>query len=139
MIIIKSEIFDDQLFENLDLDSAKLNLADEVIREVSKEINNDNFLEFKELKILKSNYENKRKQAFEIRKDLKEVSNSYSKLKKVNELLKKVKIIIESGIFERDSNLKHEITILMRVIEDLPEKKLDMYLLETINIIKKRI
>ena len=72
-------------------------------------------------------------------KDLKEVSNSYSKLKKVNELLKKVKIIIESGIFERDSNLKHEITILMRVIEDLPEKKLDMYLLETINIIKKRI
>jgi len=139
MIIIKSEIFDDQLFENLDLDSAKLNLADEVIREVSKEINNDNFLEFKELKILNSNYENKRKQAFEIRKDLKEVSNSYSKLKKVNELLKKVKIIIESGIFERDSNLKHEITILMRVIEDLPEKKLDMYLLETINIIKKRI
>ena len=59
--------------------------------------------------------------------------DQYRKTKKISQILDRIKTLIASG-----GHLKHETVILLRIIDKLPEDKLNQPLNKTIQILNKR-
>jgi len=63
--------------------------------------------------------------------------DQYRKTKKISQILDRIKTLIASGL-TYDGHLKHETVILLRIIDKLPEDKLNQQLNKTIQILNKR-
>jgi len=62
---------------------------------------------------------------------------SYKKEKKITKILERIEKLVKSGL-TYDSTLKHETVILLKIIDKLPEEKLNQQLSKTIQILNKR-
>lgn len=69
--------------------------------------------------------------------ELKSLMNEYTKLKKVSKLLDRIEKLITSGLVY-DGTLKHETTILLKIVNKLGSEKLDYHLRQTLSTINKR-
>jgi hypothetical protein len=63
--------------------------------------------------------------------------HQHRKIKKISKILDRIKSLIASGL-TYDGHLKHETVILLRIIDKLPEDKLNQQLNKTIQILTKR-
>ena len=61
----------------------------------------------------------------------------YKKDKKISQILERVKALISSGLLY-DGHLKHETSILLKILDKLPEDKLDQQLNKTVQMLNKR-
>jgi hypothetical protein len=61
----------------------------------------------------------------------------YKKEKKISKLLERIEKLVQSGL-TYDGSMKHEIVILLKIVDKLPEDKLDMQLSKTMQILTKR-
>ena len=61
----------------------------------------------------------------------------YNKAKKISQILERVKTLISSGLLY-DGQIKHETVILLKILDKLPEDKLNQQLNKTIQILNKR-
>jgi hypothetical protein len=61
----------------------------------------------------------------------------YSKAKKISKILDRVQAMVDSGLMN-DGSLRHETTILLKILEKLPSEKLDEQLNKTMSILNKR-
>jgi len=61
----------------------------------------------------------------------------YKKTKKISQILERVKALVSSGLLY-DGQLKHETVILLKILDKLPEDKLNQQLNKTIQILNKR-
>lgn len=61
----------------------------------------------------------------------------YKKDKKISQILERVKALISSGLLY-DGHLRHETSILLKILDKLPEDKLDQQLNKTVQMLNKR-
>lgn len=71
------------------------------------------------------------------KESIEELMEQYRKTKKISQILDRIKTLIASGL-TYDGHLKHETVILLKIIDKLPEDKLNQQLNKTIQILNKR-
>jgi len=80
----------------------------------------------------------KRKTSLKIQKrTIEELMVQYKRAKKTSNVLDRVKKLVRLGV-AYDGATKHETIILLKIIDKLPEEKLDQQLSKTIEMINKR-
>lgn len=62
---------------------------------------------------------------------------SYKKEKKVTKVLERIEKLVQAGL-THDGTMKHETVILLKIIDKLPEEKLNHQLSKTMQILNKR-
>jgi HD-GYP domain-containing protein (c-di-GMP phosphodiesterase class II) len=119
------------------IDESKIILADNIIKNVYPlfdEVYGQKLSEESKLKktILK------RKQIVEDnKKNLEIMMKQYDRKKKVAKLLSRLEKLVDSGLVY-GGHLKAETIVLLKIIDKLPDEKLDYHLAETLKTIGKR-
>jgi len=134
MNIIETDIPDIDI-ENID--ESKVNLANKIVKNIFPLF--DEVLESKtnEIEELEEQLTNKKVQVLKSKDDLELKIFEYNKSKKVKKLLDRISKLVTSGLVF-DGNLRHETVILLKIINKLPDDKVDYHLAETSKTISKR-
>ena len=119
------------------INQSKIVLADNIIRNIYPLFDEMFSTKVEEVETLRSELENKKIQVLESKKNLEQEMKGYRKKQKESKLLDRIGKLVSSGLVY-DGNLKHEMTILIKVINTLSEEKLDYHLANTLKIIGKR-
>jgi len=134
MNIVETQIPDVNI-ENID--SAKVDLANRIIKNVSPLFNEVYIDRANELARLKLELKRKRLEVKKKKDDLEELFSQYKKKEKVRKLLSRISKLVSSGlVFE--GTLKRETVVLLKVLDDLSDERLDYHLQESMKIISQR-
>ena len=133
MNIIETTITDINI-ENIDL--AKVELSNKIINNVSPLLNEVYINNADKINKLTIELKEKKKKVLKDKDELEFLLNIYKRKQKVKKLIERVKKLVSSGLVEGQS--KKEIIVLLKVIDKLPDDKLDYHLKNTMNIIQKR-
>jgi predicted Holliday junction resolvase-like endonuclease len=68
---------------------------------------------------------------------MQQLLHQYRKEKKVSKLLERIEKLVQSGL-TYDGTMKHEMVILLKIIDKLPEDKIDFQMSKTMQILNKR-
>lgn len=134
MNIIVSEILDINE-ENLDIN--KIKLADNILQSVGPffdEIYNSKVNKLNQAKTL---LETKRKQVLENKTSIEHLFTEQKRKQKVKKLLERIKQLVTYGLIEGHS--KSETIVLLKIVDKLPDDKLDFHLRETMKTITKKL
>ena len=119
------------------LDKNKEILADNIIANIYPLFNDMHKGKEKEAITYKNNL-SKLRSVLKYEKDsIKGLLVRYSKAKKISKILDRIKTMVDSGLMN-DGTLRHETVILLKILERLPEEKLDEQLNKTMLILNKR-
>jgi len=123
--------------EKTSIEENKITLANSVIENVYPLF--DDIYEDRQNQIseLQNNLQKLKEEINERKKKLEQFSTELKKQKKISKLLKRIEKMIRSGLLF-DGSLKHEMKILLKVINKLDDEKLEFHLQETLKIISKR-
>ena len=134
MNIIETKIPDIDI-ENID--KTKINLANKIVKNIFPLF--DEVLESKinEIKELEEQLNNKKVQVLKVKDDLESQISEYNKSKKVRKLLDRISKLVNSGLVF-DTNLRHETVVLLKIIDKLPDDKVDYHLADISKTISNR-
>ncbi|MFW9871506.1 MAG: hypothetical protein ACFFG0_00180 [Candidatus Thorarchaeota archaeon] len=112
-------------------------LAENIIKNVYPLFNEVYSGHINEIENLKKELDTKRKTVINEKNELQNLIDIYKVKKKISKLLDRIEKLINSGLVY-DGKLKHETTILLKIVTKLTEDKLDYHLRETLQTISKR-
>lgn len=119
------------------IDESKLVLANNIIQNVYPLFNEVFNSKVEEIDGLKQKLHNKKNKVQENKKELEQLMDSYRKKKKVAKLLDRLEKLVSSGLVY-DGSIKHETVVLLKIVHNLSEEKIDYHLRETLQTISKR-
>lgn len=134
MNIIETEIFD--IGED-NIDTTKINLADKIINNVGPlfdEVFKEKVQKLEQAKLL---LESKRKQVLDSKDKMEFLFSEQKRKQKVKKLLDRLRQLVNHGLIEGTS--KSETIVLLKIIDKLPDDKLDFHLRETMKMITKKL
>jgi len=122
---------------NRNIDQAKVDLGNRVIENISPLL--DEYYVSKRESLIESRNSLKEKRALVLEKkhQLEELIKQLEKKKKVKLILDKVSRLVTAGL-GYDSSFKNETIILLKVLDNLPEQKLDFHLKDISTTLRKR-
>ena len=68
---------------------------------------------------------------------MQQLMTAYRKEKKITKILERIEKLVQSGL-TYDNTVRHETVIILKIIDKLPEEKLDYQLTKTMQILNKR-
>jgi hypothetical protein len=86
---------------------------------------------------LRNKVKAKQKQMHTEKETMQKLMAAYQKEKKISKLLERIEKLVQAGL-TYDGTMKHEIVILLKIIDKLPSDKLDQQLNKTMQILSKR-
>lgn len=119
------------------IEQSKMILADNVIQNVYPLFNEVFSSKVEEIDDLKKTLKNKKTKVQEKKEYLQTLMTNYKKKKKIAKLLDRLEKLVSSGLVY-DGTIKHETVILLKIVNNLSDEKLDHHLRETLQIISKR-
>jgi predicted RNase H-like nuclease (RuvC/YqgF family) len=119
------------------VDKSKLVLANNIISNVYPLFDEVYNSRLTEIEKLKNKLKEKKKEVVSQKNELQQLMENYKKEKKVSKLLDRLEKMISSGLVY-DGTIKHETTILLKIIDRLPDDKLDYHLSSTLQTLSKR-
>jgi len=119
------------------VDNNKVNIANRIIKRIRPLFNELHTDKKTQLSILEKDIINNKKSLNEQKKELEELVKEYNKKKKVKKLVERIAKLINSG-FIHDGHLKSQNIVLLKIINNLSNEKLDQHLYETIKMINSR-
>jgi len=134
MRMISTKIHDIN-FENIN--KSKLNLSNKIIENIFPLLEDIRSLKLEESELLKCELVQKTKKIKKEKNELESMMAKYRKQKKMKKLLERISKIVNVGLVNSGS-YRHEIIILLKVIDTLSEDKLNYHLSETLKTINKR-
>lgn len=126
MRIIETDIPD---VDFINVDESKLKLAEKIISKIKPLLNEVNSDKIKQIEELSIGVEGNKKIINDSKEKLKKLSDTYSHKKKQKQLLNEI-LKINPAILFNDKELKHEIIILLKVMNTLDKDKLDYHLID---------
>ena len=119
------------------INQSKVVLADNIIRNIYPLFDEIFSTKVKQVNKLETILENKKVEVLESKRHLEQGIKEYKKKQKESKLLDRINRLVSSGLIY-DGNLKHEMIILLKIVHNLTEEKLDHHLSNTLKIIGKR-
>ena len=119
------------------IEQSKVELSNKIIKNVYPLFDEVHINKVNENKDLKKELDKKRLQVKEEKEELEEMIKDYNKKKKIKKLLERLSKLVSSGLVY-DNNLKMETIVVLKIINKLPEEKLDEQLSNTMRTISKR-
>lgn len=119
------------------IDHSKVDLANRIIQNISPlfdELYTDKISKAKELT---TELRTKKRKVLQNKDELELLLKTYKRKQKVKKLLERIEKLVSSGLLS-DGHLRQETIVLLKVIDKLPDEKLDYHLKTTMNIIAKR-
>lgn len=133
MNIIETTIADINV-ENIDV--TKVKLANKIIQNISPLFDEVYINNVDRINNLTIELQEKKKEVLKDKDELELLLKIYKRKQKVKKLLERVDKLVSSGLV--DGHSKNETIVLLKVIDRLPDDKLDYHLKNTMNIIQKR-
>jgi hypothetical protein len=134
MNIVETSIPD--FFEKT-IDQTKVFLAQKIIDNISPLLNEAYLAKGEYKKKLQEESKIEKKKIDDAKREVQLIINDYNRKKKVARILDRINKLVESGLIH-DSQLRHDTVILLKILDKLPEDKLDMQLNRTIEVLNKR-
>jgi len=134
MILINTGIHD---IDCENIDKSKVDLSNKIIKTISPLLDDLRLSKLEEYDFSKAELLRKSKKIKLEKKELDNMLNNYKKQKKINKLLERISKIIYAGLANSGS-YRHEMIILLKVVDTLSDNKLNYHLSETIKMINKR-
>jgi len=134
MIIIETKYPD---VTESNIDASKITLADNIIKNVYPLFDDVYTEKISQVKKLSKLLELRQKKVVENKNNLEIMMKQYDRKKKVSKLLTRLEKLVDSGLVY-DGHLKSETIVLLKIIDKLPDDKLNHHLSETLKIIGKR-
>ena len=122
---------------NINPDIAKADLGNKVVEGISPLLNEYYLGKSTEVNELKIQLKNVRKEVLNKKNQLQKQMQLLERKKKVKQLLGKVSTLINAGL-GYDNSFRNEVIILLKVIDNLSDTKLDFHLKDITTLIKKR-
>ena len=119
------------------IDNTKVSLANRIIKRISPLFNELHSDKKTQLSVLEKRIINNKNNLNENKKELENLMSEYNKKKKIKKLVERIGKLINSG-FIHDGHLKSQNIVLLKIINNLNNEKLDQHLYETIKIINSR-
>ena len=86
---------------------------------------------------LRNKIKSGREQIRNEKETMQQLMTAYKKEKKISKVLERIEKLVQAGL-TYDGTMKHETVILLKIIDKLPEEKLNQQLAKTIQILNKR-
>lgn len=119
------------------LNEAKMTLAENIINNVYPLFDDVIESRLQNTDKLEAELKNVRDKVLEKKNEIEYMMKEHKRKQKVSKLLYRLEKLIKSGLIY-DGSLKNETVILLKVIHTLDEKRLDMQLQNSLNILSKR-
>jgi len=119
------------------IDKSKQVLADNIIKNVYPLFNEVYHSKVDTVQKLKEELATKKQAVSKEKETLENIMAEYKRKKKVSKLLDRIEKLVTSGLVY-DGHLKNETTILLKIVNKLPNDKLDYHLRDTLQTISKR-
>lgn len=134
MNIIETQIAD---VTKDNIDKSKEALANSIIYNVYPVFNEVYTSRIEEINELKKILEEKKEEVKNSKEHLETLVNNYKIKKKIYKLLERIEKLISSGL-TYDGTIKHEMVVLLKIVNKLSEDKIDYHLKNTLQMISKR-
>lgn len=134
MNIVQTDI-PDVSYSNIE--ESKVILANNIMKNVYPLFDDVYTEKLSQIKKLKKLYNERKDKVLQNRSNLETMMAKYDQKKKVSKLLLRLEKLVDSGLVY-DGHLKSETIVLLKIIDKLPDDKLDYHLTETLKIIGKR-
>jgi len=134
MRIIETPIPD---FHEESIDKSKVLLGQKIIDNISPLLNQAYLAKVEYKKKLQEEIKTEKKKIDDAKREVQQIINDYNRKKKVARILDRINKLVETGLIH-DSQLRHETVILLKILDKLPEDKLDLQLNRTIEVLNKR-
>lgn len=134
MKIVQTDIPD---VSEVNIVDAKVTLANNIIKNVYPLFDDVYTEKLSQIKKLKKMHTERKTKVAQNRDYIEAMLKKYDQKKKVSKLLLRLEKLVDSGLVY-DGHLKSETIVLLKIIDKLPDDKLDHHLSETMKIIGKR-
>lgn len=122
---------------NTNLDESKLKLANTVISNIYPKFDQEYIKKDDQIKNLKEELKSKKDKILNEKGELQKLLIDFNREKKILKLVNRIQRIISVGGIN-DSTIKNEMIVLLKVCEDINDKKIDKNLKNTKEILQKR-
>jgi len=119
------------------VDEAKVTLADKIIKKIHPLLDESYSDKVTSIQQIRMNIQTKKEQVKEAKNELEIMIEDFKKKKKIKKLLERLSKLVTSGI-ANDGSLRSETIILLKIIDKLPDDKIDEQLRSTMKNITKR-
>jgi DNA repair exonuclease SbcCD ATPase subunit len=119
------------------ISETKLRIANSIISTIKPLFDEAFKTRQKDENSLRNKLESIRNKLEEEKVNLEKISADYKKKQKISKLLERIQKLISYGL-TYDSVSKNEMVILLKILEKLPENKLDEQLFKTSTLLEKR-
>ena len=119
------------------IEKSKLVLAENIIQNVYPLFDEVYKSKVDNIERVKNKLKTKKEEVSQQKSDLQGLMYAYKRQKKIAKLLDRIDKLITSGLVY-DGALKHETTILLKIVPKLENDKLDYHLRQTLQTINKR-
>ncbi len=134
MRIIETDIPD---ISKSNINSVKINLADNIIKNIQPLFDELFQEKVSSISLIQTELETIRKSVIEKKKSLENLFSVQKRKQKIKKLLDRIENMVKTGIVSQ-GNMKSETVVLLRVVDNLPNDKIDYHLKNAMNIITKR-
>jgi phage shock protein A len=120
------------------IDKSKLQLAEKIVEGVHPlldDIYNDKVNQLEELK---ERYKNLRKRIHKAKGELEQLMNEHKRKKKVKKLVERISKLVSTGLVH-EGTMRNLVVVLLKIVDNLSNEKLDHQLREITNMVSKRI
>ena len=119
------------------LNESKISLANSVIQNVYPLFDDLFKTKIERVVELKAKIKSQAKKIKDEKESIQKLVQEYTRRKKVAKLLDRTQNLINAGL-TYDGAIRHETVILLKIINNLPDDKLDEHIRRTIQIVSKR-
>lgn len=134
MNIVETKIPD---IDTTNIDSSKVYLADTIIHNINPLFDDMQQNKKKEFNIKAKKYSQIKENVSSNKLEIESLFERYKKLQKIKKLLERIDKLVSLGIV-KEGKLKQETIVLLKIIDKLPDEKLDFHLRDVSKTILKR-
>jgi len=115
----------------------KENIADNIIQNVYPLFDEIYNAKMEQVIQLRNKIKTGRAKILDEKETMQQLMIAYKKEKKVTKVLERIEKLVQAGL-THDGTMKNETVILLKIIDKLPEEKLNLQLSKTMQILNKR-
>lgn len=112
-------------------------IADNIIRNIYPLFDEVYQAKMEQVVQLKNKIKTVRQKMHSEKETMQKLMYAYKKEKKISKVLERIEKLVQAGL-TYDGHMKHEMVILLKIIDKLPNDKLDHQLAKTMQILNKR-